>query len=65
MKHDTLRPRAKALRLWGLIDHWDQVAAEPWVPAMLDWLEEAARRRSLEARITKAKIGALDRKSVV
>ena len=58
MKHDTLRPRAKALRLWGLIDHWDQVAAEPWVPAMLDWLEEAARRRSLEARITKAKIGA-------
>ena len=58
MSPDVLRQRAHALRLWGLIDHWDQVAAEPWVPAMLDWLEEAARRRSLEARITKAKLGA-------
>lgn len=56
MKTDTLRMRAKALRLWGLLDHWDQVAAEPWIPTMLDWLEEAQRRRSLEARFAKAKL---------
>lgn len=56
MKTDMLRARAKALRLWGLLDHWDQVAAEPWIPTMLDWLEEAARRRSLEARFAKAKL---------
>lgn len=56
MKTDTLRLRAKALRLWGLLDHWDKVAAEPWVPTMLDWLEEAQRRRSLEARFAKAKL---------
>ena len=56
MSTDTLRLRAKALRLWGLIDQWDQVAAEPWVPTMLDWLEEAQRRRSLEYRFAKAKL---------
>jgi DNA replication protein DnaC len=55
--HQMLRQRAEALRLWGLLDHWDEVAAAPWVPTMLDWLEEAARRRSLEARVTKAKLG--------
>lgn len=54
---EMLRRRAEELRLWGLLDHWDEVAAELWVPTMLDWLEEAARRRSLEARVTKAKLG--------
>lgn len=58
MSPDTLRERAQALRLWGLLDHWESVASEPWVATMLDWLEEAQRRRSLEARVAKAKLGA-------
>jgi DNA replication protein DnaC len=57
MSLDSLRERAQALRLWGMLDHWEHVAAEPWVPTMLDWLEEAQRRRSLEARVAKAKLG--------
>lgn len=54
---DMLRQRAEALRLWGLLDHWSEVAGEPWVPTMLDWLEEAARRRSLESRLVKSRLG--------
>lgn len=54
---DMLRQRADALRLWGLVDHWSEVAGEPWVPTMLDWLEEAARRRSLESRLVKSRLG--------
>jgi DNA replication protein DnaC len=55
---ELLRQRAKALRLWGLVDHWAEVMAEPWLPVMLDWLEEAARQRSLESRIAKARLAA-------
>lgn len=54
---DMLHQRAKVLRLWGLLEHWNEVAGEAWVPVMLDWLEEAARRRSLEARMTKSRMG--------
>lgn len=55
---EMLRSRADALRLWGLVEHWNEVAGEPWVPTMLDWLEEAARRRSLESRLVKSRLGA-------
>ena len=59
MKPDELlRSRAEALKLWGLVEHWSEVAGEPWVPTMLDWLEEAARRRSLESRLVKSRLGA-------
>lgn len=54
---EMLRRRASALRLWGLVDHWNEVASQPWLPGMLDWLEEAQRRRSLEYRVSKAKLG--------
>lgn len=58
MKPDEmLRQRAEALRLWGLVEHWSEVAGEAWVPTMLDWLEEAARRRSLESRLVKSRLG--------
>jgi DNA replication protein DnaC len=55
---EILRQRIEALRLWGLLDHWSEVAAQPWVPAMLDWLEEAQRQRSLEGRVARARLGA-------
>lgn len=58
MKNDEmLCKRAEALRLWGLVEHWGEVAGEPWVPVMLDWLEEAARQRSLESRLVKSRLG--------
>lgn len=54
---EMLYSRVEALRLWGLLEHWNEVAGEPWVPVMLDWLEEAQRRRSLESRLVKSRLG--------
>ena len=34
---DTQRARAAALNLHGLLAHWNEVAAEPWVTPLLGW----------------------------
>lgn len=59
MKHDldTLRARAKALRLHGLLAHWQEAATDSWVASLLDWEEEERGRRSLERRLGEAHIG--------
>jgi DNA replication protein DnaC len=54
---DPLRARALALRLHGLLAHWDEVATQPWLPALLDREEQERARRSLERRLKAARIG--------
>jgi hypothetical protein len=54
---DDLQNRAHALRLYGLIAHWPDVVAEPWVAPLLQWEEEERGRRSLERRIRDAHLG--------
>ena len=54
---ESLRQRAEALRLHGLLAHWQEVAAEPWVAGLLDWEEAERARRSLERRLQEAHIG--------
>src|SRR5271156_5870461 len=54
---DTLRARAEALRLHGLLAHWSEVATQPWLAPMLDWEEQQRARRSLERRLSAAHIG--------
>ena len=34
---DTMRARAEALHLHGLVSHWPEVATEAWVAPLLDW----------------------------
>ena len=43
----TLRARAGALHLHGLLAHWSDVATADWVGALLDWEEQERGRRSL------------------
>jgi DNA replication protein DnaC len=52
-----LRARAGALHLYGLLAHWPEAAASDWVAALLDWEEQERSRRSLERRLTDARIG--------
>lgn len=59
MSTDMLYQRARTLRLWGVLAHWDEVVTQPWVLEMIAWEEEEQRRRSLEYRTGKAKLGAL------
>jgi DNA replication protein DnaC len=54
---ESLRQRAKALHLHGLLAHWPEVAAETWVGPLLQWEEQERARRSLERRLAEAHIG--------
>jgi len=54
---EALLRRAQALRLGGLVEHWGEAAAQPWVPALLQWEEDARAQRSLCRRIAQARLG--------
>lgn len=53
-----LRQRAHALRLPGLLAHWDEAGTADWVPPLLTWEEDERARRSLERRLRGSAIGA-------
>jgi len=53
-----LRRRAEALRLHGLLVHWDQAMQAAWLPHLLEWEETERHRRSMERRVRRAHIGA-------
>lgn len=53
----ALRERAYRLGLHGLLAHWDEVAAAPWLCKLLDYEEDERTRRSLERRIRSARLG--------
>ena len=42
---DPLLARAKALKLHGLISHWDEIAQADWVSPLIGWEEEERARR--------------------
>jgi len=52
-----LRDRAQSLGLWGLVTHWDEVEGAPWIESLLGFEEDERRKRSLERRLQKAKMG--------
>jgi len=52
-----LRDRAAALRLPGLLAHWNEAIVAPWLPLLLDWEETERARRSMEGRVRRARIG--------
>jgi DNA replication protein DnaC len=56
-RDDPLMARAKALKLYGLLAHWEEVAGEPWIEPLIQWEEEQRARRSLERRLGSAHLG--------
>ena len=57
MTTDLLRQRAKALRLYGLLAHWAEIAETSWLPTLVQWEEEEHIRRSLVRRLKGARLG--------
>jgi len=57
IKQEQLKARAIALKLHGLIEHWEAVCDQPWLESLLQWEEDERARRSLERRITAAHVG--------
>ena len=54
---ETLMVRAKALKLHGLLAHWEDVAAADWVAPLITWEEDERARRGLERRLGNAHLG--------
>lgn len=54
---ETLETRAHALRLYGMLAHWPEIATHDWVAPLIQWEEDERARRSLERRIRDAHIG--------
>ena len=56
-----LKDRAQALRLMGLLAHWDAVQSDAarlaWTGNLVGWEESERARRSLERRLRSARIG--------
>jgi len=54
---EQLHGRANALRMYGLLAHWSEIADAQWVEPLLQWEEQERARRSLERRIRDARLG--------
>jgi DNA replication protein DnaC len=55
---NDLERQARALKLHGLLAHWQEVQREPWLARLLAWEEEERARRGLERRLRRARLGA-------
>ena len=54
---EQLHERANALRMYGLLAHWSEIADASWIEPLLQWEEQERARRSLERRIRDARLG--------
>jgi len=56
---DELLQRAAALKLYGLVAHWDEIPETelPWIQRLTAWEEVERKRRGLERRLSAAHIG--------
>jgi len=49
--------RAKKLKLYGVVAHWETVVHTPWIEELLTWEETERSQRSLERRLAYSHIG--------
>jgi DNA replication protein DnaC len=56
---DPLKARAEALKLHGLVAHWDELPEHdaPWVETWIEWEEVERKQRGLQRRLSSAHIG--------
>jgi len=54
---DALNERAKALKLHGLLAHWEEVIDAEWLEPMIRWEEQERARRGLQRRLSNARLG--------
>jgi DNA replication protein DnaC len=52
-----LDERAHALRMYGSLAHWSEIADASWVGSLMQWEEQERTHRSLERRIRDARLG--------
>ena len=55
--NNNLLERAKTLKLYGIINHWDEVENTSWIADLINWEEQERSQRSLERRLSSARLG--------
>ncbi len=58
MSAADLEKRARNLGLYGVLDHWDEMRGHDLIPRLIEIEEQERKRRSLERRLKRSKIGA-------
>ncbi len=56
-ENNALKARLQALKLYGLLERWDEIRDAPWLETVVEWEEESRSRRSLERRLKRARLG--------
>ncbi len=56
-KTDELLNKAKALKLYGLVEHWDEIDSFDWVESLIAWEESERSDRGLERRLKNSRLG--------
>jgi len=57
MNNDSLLERAKQLKLYGIVSHWNEVCDTTWIKELIYWEESMRMNRSLERRLKSSRIG--------
>lgn len=57
MQNEPLLLRAKALKLYGMMAHWEEIHETNWIEKLIAWEESERVNRSLERRLKSAHIG--------
>ncbi|MGI9214522.1 MAG: ATP-binding protein, partial [Gammaproteobacteria bacterium] len=57
MTKESLLLRAKALKLYGVIAHWEEISTTDWIESLINWEEEIRSNKSLERRFQSAHLG--------
>lgn len=52
----ALRNRARHLGLHGVLAHWDAIAAQSWLPTLIEYEEVERSRRSMQRRLQSARL---------
>ena len=55
--NDKLLERAQALKLYGLVSHWEEVNDAEWIKSLIKWEETEKTQRSLSRRLSDSHIG--------
>jgi len=54
---EPLKVRAKALKLYGMLAHWDEIHEPDWIEPLIGWEEQERASRGLERRMKSARLG--------
>ncbi len=54
---ESLKVRAKALKLYGVLAHWDEICESDWIEPLFQWEEQERASRGLERRMKSARLG--------